>query len=108
MEPLSLHEHAMISEDVNDLISAIDDDVFDKTEQYSIYTSDEDGSTNVDLFDADGNLIKTLNTEDFDTAIVAMQSVFDLDDVDMFDYKTIEDEKHTNPLDVDPNGGAMV
>ncbi len=79
---LSLQEHTDIVAAVDILDDQYTDDVIDKAEYYDIEEDVVTLQTRVTIYDADGAVLSTAVVEDYDIALIYMEEVFDLEEID--------------------------
>lgn len=86
---VSFDEYSEISESVDSSLvaSQFSDEEFEAAEYYDIEDG-EDGFVNVTVYDEDDKVVKTIQFDDWDVAVVTMEDEFDLDSLEDYDYAT--------------------
>ena len=82
---LTYDEHEGVLRDINTMDDQFTDDVIAKGEYYTIEEDPITLLTVVTIYDTTGAAIATAKVEDMDTAIVYMEEVFELEQVDVDD-----------------------
>lgn len=83
---IDLTEHMAIMEDAAALRAAVPH--IDDSEYYDIDYDDETQNTTVTLYDADGKSLGSVVMGDFDSAVASLEDLFDLDNLEDYDYPT--------------------
>lgn len=86
---LSYEDYDEVIKDINTMDEQFTDDVIEKGEYYDIEEDPITLLTIVTIYDTNGAAIATAKVEDMDTAIVYMEEVFELEQIDFDDIDPV-------------------